>query len=199
PALPGAAALAAGAGARPPPPRPAAGRPRHIDAATAGRLADDPPGTLQSPLVLTTSSTAYNPPADPGPPRRWGDYSHTSVDPDDDMTFWTIQEYCDAVNSYGVRVAQLVAPPPEPPTSATPAVVDPGLSSVVVDVTATSSDGSGFFDPGAGFPKRLEAVVSQGVTVNSVTYNSPISITLDLNTIGAPDGPRTITVTNPDG
>jgi len=176
-----------------------AGVARHIDGASAGRLVDDPPGTLQSPLLLTTSSTAYNPPADPGPPRRWGDYSHTSVDPDDDMTLWTIQEYCDATNSYGVRVAQLVAPPPATPTSATPAIVDPGLSSVLVDVTATPSAGSGFFDPGAGFPGRLKASVSQGVTVNAVTYNSPTSITLDLKTIGAPNGPRTITVTNPDG
>jgi hypothetical protein len=176
-----------------------AGAGRHVDAASAGRLADDPPGTLQSPLLLTTSSTAYNPPADPGPPRRWGDYSHTSVDPDDDMTLWTIQEYCDATDSYGVRVAQLVAPPPAPPTSADPPVVDPGLSSVHVDVTATPSAGSGFFDPGDGFPNRLQASVSQGVTVNSVTYNGPTSITLDLNTAGAPNGPRTITVTNPDG
>ncbi len=176
-----------------------AGAARHIDGASAGRLADDPPGTLQSPLLLTTSSTAYNPPADPGPPRRWGDYSHTSVDPDDDMTLWTIQEYCDATDSYGVRVAQLVAPPPAEPTSATPSVVDPGLPSVLVDVTGTPSAGSGFFDPGAGFPGRLQASVSQGVTVNAVTYNSPTSITLDLYTVGAPNGPRTITVTNPDG
>jgi IPT/TIG domain/S-layer homology domain len=176
-----------------------AGAARHIDGASAGRLADDPPGTLQSPLLLTTSSTAYNPPADPGPPRRWGDYSHTNVDPDDDMTLWTIQEYCDATDSYGVRVAQMVAPPPASPTSASPSVVDHGLSSVLVDVTATPSAGSGFFDPGNGFPKRLQVSVSQGVTVNAVTYNGPTSITLDLNTVTAPNGPRTITVTNPDG
>ena len=37
------------------------------------------------------------------------------------------------------------------------------------------------------------------MSVNSVTYTSPTSITLDLNTIGAAAGPVTVTVTNPDG
>ncbi|MFY9552283.1 MAG: IPT/TIG domain-containing protein, partial [Thermoanaerobaculia bacterium] len=176
-----------------------AGAARRIDGATAGRLAGDPPGTLQSPLAFTSSADAYNPPADPGPPRRWGDYSHTSVDPNDDMTMWTIQEYCDAADSYGVRVVELVAPPPPPPSAATPPSVDSGLASILVDITGTSSGGSGFFDPGAGFPDRLQASVSGGVGVNSLTYTSPTSITLDLNTVGAATGPRTVTVTNPDG
>ncbi|MEX0878662.1 MAG: S-layer homology domain-containing protein [Thermoanaerobaculia bacterium] len=177
----------------------ASGATQRINAATAGRLASDVPGTLQSPLLFTASATSYNPAADPGPPRRWGDYSYTSLDPNDDMTMWTIQEYCDAVDSYGLRVAQLVAPPPATPASAAPGSVAAGLASVSVVITGTSTGGSGFFDPGAGYPSRLQASVSGAVVVNSVTYTSPTSITLDLNTVGAALGPRTVTATNPDG
>jgi len=66
--------------------------------AVTGRYATDPLGTLQPPTVVQTSSTAYNV-ADSSSPHRWGDYSLTSVDPGDDMTFWTVQEYCNANNS----------------------------------------------------------------------------------------------------
>jgi len=178
----------------------AAGATQRINAATVGRLAGDTPGTLQAPLLFTSSSTSYNPPADPGGPRRWGDYSYTSLDPTDDMTMWTIEEYCNAVDTYGVRVVQLRAPLPASPSTASPAAVNAGLPSVSVTITGTSISGSGFYDPGAGYPNRIQASVSgSGVTVNSVTYTSPTSITLDLDTVGAAAGPRTITLTNPDG
>ena len=37
------------------------------------------------------------------------------------------------------------------------------------------------------------------MTVTAVTYNSPTSVTLTVNTVGAAAGPRTLTLTNPDG
>ncbi len=177
----------------------AAGATQNINAVTAGRLASDPAGALQTPLLFTASSTAYNPAADPGPARRWGDYSYTSLDPNDDMTMWTIQEYCNATDSYGLRVVQLLAPPPATPATATPPNILSGQASVLVVIDGTSSGGAGFFDPGAGYPNRIAAVVGGGVTVNGVTYTSPTSVTLDLNTIGAPTGSRTVMITNPDG
>ena len=172
---------------------------QRINAATASRLVGAPLGTLGTPVLYTASTTGYNPAGDPGPPRRWGDYSSTSVDPTDDMTMWTIQEYCDATDSYGVRVVEIIAPPPAAYSTASPNNVPAGEESVDVVVNGTSVSGSGWFDPGPGFPSRLAATVSGGVTVNSVTYTSPTSITLDLNTVGVPAGPRTVTITNPDG
>jgi hypothetical protein len=177
----------------------AAGATQYINAVTAGRFASDPAGELQSPLLFTQSATAYNPAADPGPARRWGNYSFTSLDPNDDMTMWTIQEYCNAADSYGLRVVQLIAPAPATPESATPPNIASGQASVSVVIAGTSSGGSGFFDPGAGYPNRLAALIPNGVTVNGVTTTSPTSVTLDLNTVGAPFGPRTVTITNPDG
>lgn len=177
-----------------------AGANSRINAATVGRLSGDALGTMQTPLLLTSSSTAYNPPADPGGPRRWGDYSYTSLDPNDDMTMWTVQQFCDATNSYGVRVAELKAPPPVTPASANPPEVAP-LAAVDVTISGTSVAGSGFFDPGAGFSKRLSASFSGGtgtIVVNSFTVNSPTSVTLNLNTGGA-SGNFIVTITNPDG
>src|SRR5262249_58316384 len=102
----------------------AAGASCYVDAATTGRLASAPLGTVNAPTLITASSTSYNPPGDPGGSRgrRWGDYSFTSVDPGDDMTMWTIQEFCAGIDTYGVEVAKLVAPPPATPSSASSTV-----------------------------------------------------------------------------
>jgi hypothetical protein len=179
-----------------------AGVGEYANAATVGRLADDPAGTMENTVLYTSSSTSYNPSYDIGGTggRRWGDYSFTSLDPNDDMTFWTIAEYCNATNSYGVQVAKLLAPLPAIPLSANPAVVSVNSNATVV-ITAVSSSGSGFFEPGTSFPNHLTATVNGGgVTVNSITYASPTSIALHLTVAGnAFNGSRTITVTNPDG
>ena len=180
-----------------------AGTPFRINAATTGRLAGDTLGTLQPFTNYTATATAYNPSSDPGGTsgRRWGDYSFTSLDPNDDMTMWTIQEFCDSANSYGDRVVKLLAPPPATPLSCSPSSITQGVANVSVVVTGTSSNGSGFFDPGAGFPNHISATVNGGsVTVNSITYSNPTNITLNItvasNTVA---GVFAVTVTNPDG
>ena len=167
-----------------------------INAATTGRLATDALGTVNAPTLFTASSTSYNP--SDGNPHRWGDYSFTSVDPDDDMTMWSIQEFCDSTDSYAVAVAKLLAPAPATPASANSSVAL-GQSSVTVTITGSSAWGSGFFDPGSGFVKRIGASVTGGVTVNSVTYVDSTHVTLDLNTSAATAGSQNVTITNPDG
>ena len=187
-------------------------------AATSGRLAGDTLGTTQAVTTITTAGGAYNPTSDTGGTggRRWGDYSLVSLDPQDDMTMWTVQDYCNATNSYGVRVAKLIAPPPAAiADGANNGVynVTSGQTSFSVTVNGTSTSGSGFYDPGANLPspalpfKHITASISgANVTVNSVVYNSPTSITLNLNTVGAlkpqleaVNSLRDLTITNPDG
>ncbi len=180
----------------------AASATEHVNAATCGRLVTDPAGTMQTPVLYTASTNAYNPRDGSGNPiERWGDYSYTSLDPSDDMTMWTIQEFCNAENSYGVQVVKLLAPPPATPTNCNPAIVAQGATNVNVTVTGQVVSGSGFFDPGTGFSNRIAAAVSgSGVAVNKITYTDPTHITLNLSVSGvAPAGSRTITVTNPDG
>lgn len=195
-----------------------AGTNERVNAFTTGRLVGDTLGTLRDGPGgaalpgYTASASAYNPPGDPGgPSRRWGDYSLTTVDPKDDMTMWTVQQYTNGTNTYGVRVAKLIAPPPpniaDGPGPGGVYNVNAGLPSVNVIVTgAALPAGSGFYDPGANpaaphttFTHISATVTGPSVTVNSTTYNSPTSVTLNLNTVGAPVGLRTINITNPDG
>jgi hypothetical protein len=186
------------------------GTPFRLDAATNGRLASDALGTTQAVNIYTASSTAYNPPGDPGPPRRWGDYSFTSLDPLDDMTMWTIQEYCNGTNTYGTRVAKLSAPPPPAVLTPSPAATAAGQPSVNIVVTGVSSGGSAFYNPPADLAPpalpftRITASIApplapEALTVNSVTYDSPTQVTVNLNTVGATPGAKTLTITNPDG
>ena len=171
--------------------------------AVAGRLSGDPLGTIQSPTLAVTGGGNYN--AEATGPQRWGDYSAVNIDPNDDMTMWTFQEYCNAANSWGVQAIQLLAPPPATPSGAGPANIGQGSAGVNVVVSGTSSAGSGFFDPGPNAPapatpfNHISASVTGGVTVNSVTYTDPTHVTLNLNTTGASLGSQNITITNPDG
>jgi hypothetical protein len=184
------------------------GTPVGATPAYTGRLSGDTLGTMAGPpgtsvVSFGTTTANYNPPSDPGggSGRRWGDYSFTVVDPLDDMSVWTIQEYNQASNSYAVRVGQLLAPPPATPTcSGSPIAFPSGTGNVVIN--ATSSAGSGFYDPGTNLPapalpfNHLTASMTNG-TVNSATYNSPTQVTLNITASTA--GLQNVTITNPDG
>jgi hypothetical protein len=187
-----------------------AGANNYIDIAISGRLASDAAGTMGTPVLITNNTSfAYNPVSDPGSSRgrRWGDYSFVSLDPDDDMTMWAFHGYCSATNIWGVRAAQLKAPPPATPASSNPVTVNSGLSSVNVVINGTSVSGSGWYDPGAGFAKRINATLSNGATLNSITYTDPTHVTLDINTsnvagpVNSPNAnvPIYVTIINPDG
>ena len=179
-----------------------AGVNHRADAWFSGRLASDPSGQTDAPTAYTATTAAYNPPGDSGAgngSRRWGDFSMSSVDPDDDMTMWTIQEYTSSANVWGTRIVRLLARAPATVTAATPSRVVRGSASTAVTITGVSSNGSGFFDPGAGFAKRLQASVTCGITVNSATFVNPTTVQLDLNTTAATAGSCDVTITNPDG
>lgn len=191
-----------------------AGAAANANAAVSGRLAGDVLGATQAVQKYTNTATAYNPASDVGGTygRRWGDYSYTSLDPLDDMSMWTIQEFCDATNSYGLRVAKLLAPLP-----ATPSVladINAGQASVAVTLTGVSTSGSGYYDPGANLPAgpaftHLSASISNGSatgtppTVVSATYVNPTTVNLVLNASAATGNvgaeKYTLTITNPDG
>lgn len=160
-------------------------------AATAGRLRTDTLGTLQAPLLIFAGTSTYS-------GSRWGDYSETVVDPNDNMTVWTFQEY--SSSSWKVRATQLRAPAPAAVTSLTPNTIAQGQTTNIV-VNGTSTAGTEFYDPGAAFPNRLAAAFSgTGLTVNSVTFTSPTQFTINVTASGvATTGLRNLTVTNPDG
>jgi hypothetical protein len=170
-----------------------------MGAYATGRLASDPAGTTEAIVQLKAGQAAYTQTDGPnGTGRnRWGDYSYTSLDPDNDMSMWTIQEYVSSTNIWGTYVDDLLSPAPmlnNPSASGLE-----GQNNLVVNLT-----GSNFFDPGNGFADRLKVSftggTTNGITVTSVKYNSPTSVTVTLNiAAGATAGPRDIVLTNPDG
>lgn len=177
-----------------------------VQAGAVGRLAGDPAGTMSAFSVFQNSSNeAYDDFASTTN-NRWGDFTYTSLDPCDDQTIWTTQEFVGTgFTTYDWQIAaeKLLAPPPATPASASPSVVAPNVSSTSIVVTGTSTNGSGFYDTpssaDATCRTRLTAAISGGVTVNSVMYTDPTHITLNISTVGASVGPKTVTVTNPDG
>ncbi len=65
----------------------------------AGRLASDPPNTLNQGEALLFAGTGSQ--TDTG--NRWGDYSSVSIDPVDDTTFWYTNEYYASTSSFNWR------------------------------------------------------------------------------------------------
>jgi hypothetical protein len=175
-----------------------AGNADHAGIAASGRLAGDPLGTLQAPVLAVVSTTNYN--VQGGGTQRWGDMARAEVDPADDQTVWAFCEYCNANNSWGVAAVRLLAPPPATPTICTPSSLPGGASNVSVALDGVSSAGSGFYDTEPGYNRIAVSVSGGDVTVNAVTYLNPTQLTLNLSVSpSAASGPRTITVTNPDG
>ncbi|HEV2706792.1 MAG TPA: Calx-beta domain-containing protein [Pyrinomonadaceae bacterium] len=100
-----------------------------VDAGYAFRFSTDPPETMRDPVLYKEGEDYYSK-VDGGGRNRWGDYSHTVVDPTNDRDLWTIQEYAaqrvgTGANSsrWGTWWAKVTTPlPPAAPTnlSATP-------------------------------------------------------------------------------
>ena len=67
---------------------------QYVDAAFTGRESTDTPGTMGAVTTCKAGEDSYVKDYGSGSVR-WGDYSATVVDPADDLTFWTLQEYAE--------------------------------------------------------------------------------------------------------
>lgn len=164
---------------------------------TTGRLAGDAAGTTGAVLQLKAGANRYQRTDSIGR-NRWGDYSYTSLDPLDDMSIWTIQEYAGATADIWVtRIFKLLAPAPS--MNNPNASVPRGTVGATVQIT-----GSGFYDPGDGFAGRLTASITggnpNGISNLTARFDSATRVTLTFDVApDAQEGPRTVTLTNPDG
>ncbi len=92
-----------------------------VEAVYTGRNGGDAPGTMASITVIKAGEDSYE--KDFGTGRiRWGDYSATVIDPSDDTTFWTLQEYAamdtgplDSNDRWGTWWAKIQNPAPFTP------------------------------------------------------------------------------------
>ncbi len=178
---------------------------QYLNVFVAGRYNNDAPGYTHTPQKATNTTAIYAPYIDFGQHtffyvNRWGDFSQTVVDPADDQTIWTFQEYADVDDSYGVRAVQVKAPAPATPL---PLGTLSNKKDTTILVNGISVENSGFFDPGAdksgpGY-KRLSVKSTGNVIVGQVTFISPTAISVKLNTKNQPDGQYYLSITNPDG
>jgi len=169
----------------------------YIGSYTCGRLVTDPINTMGAVTQIIAGTASYLL-LDNSSRNRWGDYSYTSLDPNNDMSLWTIQEYAKSpVNTWGTYVAELLSPPPilvNPNTNGAP-----GQTGFVLELS-----GNGFYDPGAGYSNRLDVVLTggavNGISNYGISYISPTNllVSFDIAT-NASSGHRNIALTNPDG
>lgn len=172
---------------------------RYLNAFVAGRYYSDAEGTLGTPQRVTATRAIYalnfGTYVD-----RWGDYSQTVVDPMDDQTMWSFQEYATSDDNFGVRAIQVKAPPPATPL---PLNALSNKDNIWVTIKGVSVDNSGFFDPGSdkGGPgyNRLSVKATGGLLVSSLRFISPTEIRFRLNARNKPAGKYTLVITNPDG
>lgn len=177
-----------------------AGKRRYINATFAIHHAADIEGLMRGPYYYTNTQTAYNPPEDPGSMRgrRWGDYSTTTIDPSDNMTFWAIQQFCNQENSYAVRVARIPAAPPAKLVTCSPSTVAAGQVGLLLHLKGEQVKGSAFYDPGVGYPNHLNVAIDD-VLVTTTTWIDATHVDVTISTVGSTPGTKRITITNPDG
>lgn len=83
----------------------------YVNAAYAGRLGTDPLGTIGAPIIYTNSQEPYQYGIQPEfRAQRWGDYTNTCLDPSDQLTIWTIQQWTKYNSVWGLEVARIPAP-----------------------------------------------------------------------------------------
>jgi uncharacterized protein (TIGR03437 family) len=84
-------------------------------AAFVYRTANDPLNTMQPEVMVKAGETSYVAQGVRTGSNRWGDYSATVVDPVNDLTFWTLQEYAGTpsgtrTGAFATWWAQITAP-----------------------------------------------------------------------------------------
>lgn len=157
------------------------------------RLATDPATTMQPETMFKHGEASYVSVGARSGSNRWGDYSATMVDPADDLTFWTIQEYAgtpDARHSgaFGTWWAVVAAPSVTSNCAFT-------LSQTNLPFGGTGGTGTISVTTSAGCP-WMAASNNPWITVNPGTLGNG-SGTVQFNVAAAPDPstPRSGTVT----
>lgn len=119
----------------------------YISAFVAGRRANDPPGSTSLPIRLMAGEGPYMQ-LDYAGRNRWGDYSLTSVDPVDDQTIWSIQQYARTSNRWGTWIARLAPGCPGTPDCNANGVAD---TCDIAGALSADHNGSGVPDECEGF------------------------------------------------
>lgn len=174
---------------------------KYLDVFVADRYYGEKPGTLHTPALATETGAIYAPfDLFSGYVGLWGNSSQTVVDPLDDQTIWTFQEYTNVDDGYGIRAVQLKAPPPITPVPLRP-LINSGNWDIVL--TGESVNHSGFFDPGRdpGGPgyNRLTIKSTGGIIVGNIQIKNSTEVGCRIYAKGKAPGTYQLIITNPDG
>lgn len=124
---------------------------KYAEAVVTGRLVGEALGSMGPITVMKAGEDSYFKTFS-GNRNRWGDYSATVVDPSDDQTMWTIQEYAALAvgpgatdDRWGTWWGQIAtAPTPTPTTTetstATATAMETATATSTATVTATATD-----------------------------------------------------------
>ncbi|MBI5095724.1 MAG: hypothetical protein HZB26_25230 [Candidatus Hydrogenedentes bacterium] len=130
------------------------------------RVSSDASGTMQPVSLLKAGLASYFKTFS-GTSNRWGDYSSTCVDPADDLTMWTIQEYADSpADTWGTWWGKLssAAPPTVDFSSATYSIGESGgTATITVNLSAA---------PGTGNTATVQFSTSNGSATEPADYTS---------------------------
>jgi hypothetical protein len=109
------------------------------------RFGIDPPNTFRDPFIFKDGEAPYYKTFGAGK-NRWGDYSHTIVDPLNDTDLWTIQEYAATPSDrWGTWWAKVVPPNLPPITTLSPKNAS-STAGTLQTFTATYEDHNGYQD-----------------------------------------------------
>jgi uncharacterized repeat protein (TIGR01451 family) len=140
----------------------------------------DAPGALRSDTVLKAGEASYFKDFGAGE-NRWGDFSHTVVDPLDDTAMWTVQEYAETPvggsDRWGVWWGEI-----EPPTAASGA-----------DVQVTKAASAGTVAVGTDFTYMLTVRNNGPDPATGVTVTDPLPAEVSLVDAGSCTGTTTLT------
>ncbi len=133
------------------------------------RNASDAPGMMQPVGLLKAGLDSYT-------QDRWGDFSATVVDPIDDSTLWTVQEYAGTSNRWGTWWGKFEM-----------AAVIPSLSISASSSTVTADTPTNvtFIVTSSGSAVSGATVTLSGVATGSNTTDANGSATIIVNTTGA--------------
>jgi Abnormal spindle-like microcephaly-assoc'd, ASPM-SPD-2-Hydin len=141
----------------------------------SGRLASDPPNTLQTPALVKTGEAAYL-------FSRWGDYSSVAIDPSDQTRAWGAGEYARTNGDWGTWIAELTTGvSPTPTATATESATPTRTATVTTTPTAT----------GTGSPTTTSTASSTA----RVTPTATVTVTITPTTTTTATATRTATPT----
>ena len=149
---------------------------------------------------------------------RWGDYSMTTLDPCDDQTFYTIQEYqapgiLKYGGNWGVAIARIKAPPPPAQLAFSEPQVSAGEASTLAEIVGDPDDvaaakefyNTSRWSMSPSCRQKLKAGVVGGtfagtLKVNGIANSDIDQVDVDLDTSGVTgQGVAVLEICNPDG